>query len=256
MYWEADEIDAAAPRGTTRPAFLRCLAQNAPTEKCAILLVKSGLSDDQYVSEYVANRMADEVGIPTPKPGVVRLSEKFVQESANHPDAERIRVLPGWAVGSQKLTGLAELAMPLQLAGEEREQGQRLFALDIIGQQSDRKTDNPNAGKWKGRLMAFDFQLEFQIGWQDLLTPGEVHRSIVEANRRNPFRRTIDASTDLESVLEPFKRLDENWFDQISQDLPESWRTYAMAIGRHTLEQLRNKDKLIATMLEATDGSY
>lgn len=253
MHWIAEDFDAAADRGTTRPAFLRCLADGAPAQKCVILLVKSGLPPEQYASEFVGNRMARQVGITTPEPGLVQISKNFLDAVAKNAGLKNVILREGWAVGSHKLLGLAELTVPLQLRDEEMLQAQRLFALDVIGHQYDRSVDNPNAGKWQGKLVAFDFQLEFP--WEGEVPAEEIKMNTVKGNRRNPFRAAITQATDFEKVFEPFYSLTPEWFAGVEEELPPEWRAACSAIASHVARELSDIPALTDIMKEAAHES-
>ena len=214
--------------------------------------MKSGLSDEQYASEYVGNKMASAIGVETPRPAVVNITDEFLASIADHPDRQRVILKTGWAAGNQKLFGLAETRITPPFKGTVLRDAQILFALDMIGRQHDRSLDNPNAARSGEGVVAFDFQLAFSMEWEMGVTDRQRRQYAIDGNRRNPFRHSINEKTDFDAIFDQFVVFDQDWFKRVAKELPQGWRPYCTKIWKRVESEIKKRDTLKAMMLEAS----
>lgn len=119
------------------------------------------ITTGKLLNEQFGNLIARELGIHTPAPAVVEIGPEFVATSAPYLPRHQSQLQPGLSVGTEKLDGLMPLPYGEALSKDELAQATLIYACDLLIQNPDRLIKNPNCGKHRDRLVAYDFEMAF-----------------------------------------------------------------------------------------------
>jgi hypothetical protein len=159
--------------GRTSPCLLLCINDSGTDDEVvikwrgALEMKAKGL-----IAELLASLLADDLGLPVPKPFIVDVEPGFMVGEGKPKLAAIAKDSVGTNFGSQKLpSGVATWPKNKPIPVSLRPLAAEVFAFDVLIQNPDRRRDNPNL-LWKAdELFLCDHEQAFSflmgvIGWQ------------------------------------------------------------------------------------------
>ena len=149
--------------GRTRPLLVSCVLagvadpegdQAVAAERQTMVTKAIGLpevTETSLFAEYFGSILATEFGIDAPRAVLVDLSPDLFAAAEAQLARWRVQPRAGRAVGLEQRRGLLPLDRftPIKTDSEVAEAA-RIYAFDLITQNPDRRTDNPNCGSlWR-----------------------------------------------------------------------------------------------------------
>jgi hypothetical protein len=185
-------------------------------------------------SEIFGNLLARELGIATPRPGLVELSSSFIAAIAPVLKSRQLDPQPGLAAGCEYLRGLASVVPGASLTPPELAQAALIYGFDLLVQNIDRRPEKPNCAQHRGGFIAYDFELAFSflrlIGEKD--EPWEVSKHGI--GTKHLFYSSLQsAAVDWQPFLTAISRLTDERLDELGSDLPEPWQPWTIRVREH-----------------------
>ena len=268
--WEAERFEEIKEGGRTRPLVIE--GSFVPPEKVdkitdifsaskRLMLVKSRnaeVTEVHLFSELFGNLIAREFGVFTPRPARVRISAEFVAALKLSAITQHIKIEPEYGIGCEFLSGLAPLANFATSNSSELPDMQAIFGADMLMQNPDRRSQKPNCASFRGRHLAFDFELAFSFllplfgeqppAWAiDQQGFHQNHLFYRELKRRQ-------ADLDWTPFLKHFEVLMRGRAQEILASAPAHWSAYAEKVSVHLSEVYANlprfRDALIRSNLK------
>lgn len=236
--YEAVRYEGTLPEGRTRPLILACRTDGEIGSQPKV--VKAiGCPEVQFpyqlVAELVGNATARRMGIPTPEPCIVDVSEAAARaiNLSVRADGYRHTIQPGPAAGCDLIRPAPSPVTANQnLTAAERTHASKLYVFDLLSQNPDRRKDKENCGLTKDGVIAFDFEMCFGhlflpiIG--GLASPSwEPSRSFPGCRRHLFWETTRDSLPIPEEIVELCRRLSAEWWSTLVESLPEQWHSLA-----------------------------
>lgn len=237
----ATRFEHVITEGRTHPLVLACRSDRASGPEQRFLVKAIGCpevrSSWQLVTETVGNAIARRMGVLTPVPAVVEISDVMARlvnrslEGGGH----SFKIEAGLAAGCEFIPGLANFTVGQRLNPEMRNQAVRIFTFDMLSQNPDRRRDKVNCGLTKSGLIAFDFELCFahkflHVIGGDRIEPWEP--SAAQISRNHLFYEEVKATPlAFETVEMMASDLNVEWWEALSIALPGPWRMDAERIG-------------------------
>jgi len=242
--WEVSRIEGYQESGRTRPLQVSAALTGAEGERLERreLLVKArglpAVTETGLFCEYFGSQLAVEFGLDAPVPVIVNISADLLDASRDSLRSWGLAPRSGEAVGVEFFRGLAPLNRfaPVGSGRGEVADALRIYAFDMLVQNPDRRDDNPNCARYRGRFLAYDFEMAFSFLYPlvgALLDPAEIpafatqhvfYRSLVEASRRGVV--------DLQPVGDALNRVGER-VEELGQFLPARWASFAARVVSH-----------------------
>jgi hypothetical protein len=146
--------------GLSRPAQLRCGA--AGNEIDVITKFKSSVRNREVSlgTEFICSMIARDLGLTTPQPYAVNISKEFAETVSGFP-GDLMRRSLGLNFGSEFLADYSVLQPDTQLPQSLHGQAGEIFAFDILIQNYDRQTSNPNLLFNRKKLVLIDHESAF-----------------------------------------------------------------------------------------------
>lgn len=215
------------------------------TEVAAKLLGACDRGPPALISEAVAALLGRAVGLPIPRPYLIRIEPAF---SAAVPDAT-VRKLTeaslGWNFASEWLPpGFMPLPVGKRCPEECGPVAAEIFAFDAIIQNPDRRPENPNCLLKRGQLMIFDHELAFSgretIGWKPPWEPDSLESMRNAPGRHLFFDQLRGRTHDLDRLGNALKSLGQDRLAAIEGSLPRDWVAAAPDFVRSVFAYLSN----------------
>lgn len=250
-HFTATRFEQVITEGRTHPVVLACRSDE-PADRSRPLLVKAiGCpeihSTWQLVTEVVSNAAARNMGVRTPAPAVVSLSEtvaKQINQSLNEL-GHRFEVQPGFASGCDFITNLVPFTVDQLLTPELRDHATKLFVFDMASQNPDRRRSKVNCGLNKGGLVAFDFELCFAHKFLPVIGGSSASAwlpSNSQQARNHLFYSEVKANPpQIEQVESMVESLTSSWWNDVMDGVPDEWREPAQRIGGDLLSIAQHK---------------
>jgi hypothetical protein len=237
--WEARRLERVLKSGRTKPVVLECVLENPQESAVRLMVVKAmgpaEVTETGLMCELFGGLLARELGIQSPQCALVNISPQMAQ--ALRPRLQPPGFRAGFGVGSEFMRGGLTTVIPeMTLMPEEHVQAARLYAFDLLVQNPDRRTDNPNCAYLGKDIFAFDFEMCFSF----------LHLIFPQANPWEVSQHGIGDSHIFHGALynhfvnwKPFvqelSRLTEERLMQITTRLPLEWQANTAAIRAHLL---------------------
>jgi hypothetical protein len=164
--WEAVRFERVNQNGRTKPLVIECVKINpttATSERRDFLVKAIGLPEVHEQSlfcELTGNWLAQQLGIDTPSPALIRLSDDFTKITNSVLRTQGIVLKEGIAAGCEYIKGgFAGFVSTSPMTLEGVSQATLIYGFDILFQNPDRRSDKPNLGFLGDRLVAFDFEM-------------------------------------------------------------------------------------------------
>lgn len=165
--WNAVRFEGVMPRGRTRPLIIGCERQRGSQTLRDVYVVKAvgnhpEVSPDLLCNELLGHMVARTFGCRTFEFALVDLSPEFIQANNEVFAREGVSPTPGLAFATQR----AEHVMPFGgrqpiLPKEMLQAAARVFAVDMVLQNPDRREDNHNCGTLNNDIVLWDFDQAF-----------------------------------------------------------------------------------------------
>lgn len=253
MYtWQAIRFEGLK-KGRTRPLLLGCERVDGAQVVRSTLVVKAiGLPEVATFTlgqECAGLVIAKAVDVSVPEVGLVDLSPEFVEATAADLKSFGLTVQPGTAVGAAYLQGLAPVNRNPQLREEEIPIAARIYALDLVIQNPDRRTDNPNCGYYRKMLTAYDFEAAFSFRLLIGPKPDPCDVSSFGIHRSHLFFEALRGkSVQWTRICHSLCSLDSSTLAGIYNQAPPNWHAVFDSIGAH-LVALRGRAAALETQI-------
>jgi hypothetical protein len=271
--WEAESLESVMP-GRTHPLALRCVRSFQASEvdpdseediawlpQNRTLIVKAlghpEVTRTSLFCELFGNLLARELGVETPAPALVTLSEELVEQLNPGLSTYNIRLVPGLAAGCEYMkSGLVSPIPLVNMSQEELAAATRLYAsfgddffitFDLVSQNPDRRREKPNCGLLGGRLIAFDFEMAFSFIYALGKKPAAWRVSRLPMARNHLFHSHLNRHAqmvDWGPFVVDVSRLSRARIDELFDEVPVEWREHERAVRKHLTGVLRNHSKL------------
>lgn len=220
--------------GRTKPLILDCCLVDDETITCDMVVKTLGPKEIygpwQLVCELMGNAAARRLGIVTPMPGVIYVSDEvsaLVTKSLAMTGASR-EIVSGPAAGCEFIKNLSPYTTNQSLTPELRLQAARLYVCDLAAENLDRKGSPVNCGLTRDGLMAFDFEGCFSSLFVPTLG-GEL-AAPWQPSKRMPtgshmFHKAVKSDPPpLEWICDLVAQLDRSWQNEVVESLPHEWQ--------------------------------
>lgn len=237
---DAVRLERIKSSGRTRPLIIECVFESEGAGERRLMLVKAFdfPEVDHYglYCELLGNLLAKEMGVFTPNPALVTLSDDFVEATNSVlPNLEiPYRLRPGLALGCRYFPRITPLLSDADPPLEEAGNAARIFAYDLIVQNPDRTQNNPNCGIESGRLLAYDFNLAFSFLLVIGVDSDPWRLSASGIGSKHLFRRFLASrQVDWESVIQPVRTLSLQRVEELCSLVPPEWGNRTEQIYSH-----------------------
>lgn len=247
LTWEAENLENQLQGGRTKPLVVECSRAGHANK---MLVVKAmGLPEvtqQSLFQEAFGNLLARELGVNTPEPALVHLSQEFV-ESVSRFNVFNLRLATGIGVGTEYFkSGFDNLTPNKSLPLEETAQAALIYGFDLIAQNPDRRPDKTNCAMRSGQLMAYDFEMAFSFLLPILGKASEPWEfSQHGLAQRHLFHTMLkQQAVDWTPLIQAMKRLNARRLQQLMAALPEQWTELAERVSAHFLAVRSQSAKL------------
>jgi hypothetical protein len=241
--------------GRTRPVLMGAEDAEGNLFEVVVKLRGPELSAKAQIAELVATPLADLLGIDVPQAAVVNVPSGF--ESIVPPSyASAFRSSAGANFGSVHLgTSFTTWAVGRVPVGVQRDQAAAIFAFDLLVQNPDRRSVNPNLWTRSDRLGVYDHEQAFSF--LHLLIIGGASSPWRLSDQANGFRFIENhifypslrgGRIDLGPFAAKLAALSDEAIDGLLEPVPAAWREGSDLCER-IAEYLREARKESATFL-------
>jgi hypothetical protein len=234
--WEAIRLDHILKSGRTHPVVLDCIHPDKNEQRLMVVkaLGPKEITETGLICEMFGNLVARELGVVTPEPALVNISTQMA-------DALRPRLRepfqPGIAVGSEFIrAGMTSVLPYSNLTPEEMKQAADLYAFDLLTQNPDRMSSNPNCAFIGKDIFAYDFESCFSFIYAILTAeqPWEVSKH--GWARKHIFYSSLHKKeVNWKPFLNATSLLTEVKIDELISLLPGTWHSKTIKIRGHLL---------------------
>jgi len=256
--WEAKRLESIMSSGRTKPLLIECWRSPDPSvfeedeeliegTDSALCVVKGfnlpEVSNFGLFCEVFGNLLARKLGLETPRPCLVHLSEPFVEVVNPILGRSGLSLRSGIASGCEYFSGGYSNVVPQELSFRELEEATNIYAFDLLVQNPDRLPQRPNCAVGSGHLKVFDFETAFSFALLigDLSEPWEVSKHGIGA--RHLFHSALQRNKDelnWRPFIEALETIDEHTIDGMMEGLPRDWLDHAPKVRAHLLEAAKN----------------
>ncbi len=192
--------------------------------------------------EFVGNLLARELGLFTPSPALITISQEFATAVNGVAKQELlpINLQAGVGVGGEYLHPLRPLTPKPILTEEEINQAAAIYAYDLLIQNPDRRSDKHNCVFYEDGLLAFDFELGFSFLLPILGDKKEAWQvSQHGINQTHLFRPTLrNKAIEWRPFIGKLEALCQNNLEMVLSQLPEKWQDWAAIVRQHLLQAI------------------
>jgi hypothetical protein len=224
----AADHHAPVGSGKTHPSII--VAQKSDSSTLDVVAKFSAGCEEKEVSlarEAVAACLALDLGLPIPRPYIVDIPPGWASGIADASQRERAKASCPVAFGSHLVTG----GYSIWHSGNEIDvvmlpSAAAVFVFDLIVQNADRRTENPNCFVRGIEIRIFDHELTFThgmvLGWKPPWIPGGLED--FKAPGRHVFREGLmKLSIDYAQIREAWVSLSDNRIKAYEAEIPSEW---------------------------------
>lgn len=253
--WEALRVDTILEAGRTCPLVVECISP-VTYQRRRFVVKALGLPEvhtSGLFCELFGNWLARKVGVDTPEPVLVSISEDFAEASrsaiSRHAGLAETRLASGFGAGCEYIThGMAPIARDGEVADNQLARAMRVYGFDLMVQNVDRSFSSghkPNCAQIGDRLIAYDFEMSFSFlfaigervpAWAVSRLSGNTTHIFYRQLRRAARERTVDC----EGFVSDVSTLSISEMEQVVQSFPESWLMHSTRVLEHIAEILDN----------------
>lgn len=239
--WDAIRFERVNHSGRTKPLIIECAKVNPFTaryERREFLVKALGLPEvleQSLFCELVGNWLARELGVNTPAPALVKLSQEFVSIVNAVLKTEGLQLQAGTSVGSEYIKGGFTGFSSTILTVEEVPQATLIYGFDLLFQNPDRRLEKPNLGILGNNLIAFDFESAFSFLYPILgmkYEPWEVSQSRIGATHILA-KQLSQRKIDWQPLIQALEQFDAAKLDALAELLPKKWQGYMPTVKMH-----------------------
>lgn len=236
--------------GRTKPLIIECECADDENYRTLQVVKAFNLPEVHEIGLYcelLGNLLARELGVETPRPALINLSEDFVAVTNQVLRRYGLNLRPGLGVGCEYLgEGFTSPVAGILLSPDEKAQAALIYAFDKLVQNPDRRDGNPNCAVKNGKFVAFDFNLAFTflllIGSQGEPWEFSKHRTEYE----HIFLRSLRGrEVGWQPFVDVVGQLTEDRIEELCGLVPIEWGNWNEKICAHLMSVVENKDKLI-----------
>lgn len=134
--WDALFIEESLEAGRTRPLVLSCESRTPGAPERGVFVVKApGLPEVDGIfccRELMGHMIARAVGLRTPEPAIIEISDDFVNVTRRELAALGLSISSGPAFGCRRLVSLANVTRSTTNAPERLSEAARIYAVDMM----------------------------------------------------------------------------------------------------------------------------
>lgn len=217
------------------------------------------LAERSLACEYFGNVVAREMGVQAPTPHILMLDSETVRAmNADYRVKASGAIVPeGIAVGSEWFSPAVTPGIGGRLIGVQAEEAARIYAYDLMLQQPDRTTKNPNILEIRSHFVAIDFETSCSFLFAILADPAPWRVSAFPYSRSHFFRARLTPSTvDWRALVMPMIHIDLKVLDQVVDEaLPSAWHDDCHRVLEH-IEKLKQREMdLIWEIITSVTGA-
>jgi hypothetical protein len=188
--------------------------------------------------ELLGNILARELGIETPDPAVISISQHFAAAANPVLAQSGLKIAVGMAAGCEYIRGgLTSIPMEALLNAEEIEEATRLYAFDLSVQNPDRRREKPNCAFLGSRVIAFDFEAAFSFLFPILGPKTEAwevsKHGIAPLHLFQARLKAKKATVQWAAATNKLGLIDDIRFKEVSSWVPEFWTQEAQNVLAH-----------------------
>jgi hypothetical protein len=242
MLWHAERFVERLPNGRTRPIITDCAAYSDDgelVERRTMVLKTIGLPEITsrgLFAEYFGSLLAIQFGIDAASPELVTVGEDLVGVSTEALARWGVAPVPGVAVGLEYRAPMLPLNSLKPVVGRpDLNDAALIYAFDLLTQNPDRRSDNPNCAMRNRRLVAYDFEMAFSFLLPIIGAPDPWRVSALTFRRQHVFWNALRedmAWPDWELAITATNSLNER-AEQLATFLPEEWTEHGHSVRAH-----------------------
>jgi hypothetical protein len=199
------------------------------------------------VFELVGSLMADRLGIATPSPFLVSLSREFIDAVAAHEpaDAQRLGKSVGCNFGSKMMKDAVIWPEDAPIPKTMLTDAVKIFMLDGLTQNADRRRGNPNLMTEGDKLVVFDHECAFSFLDSFLPSSEPWTMGAGDYMERHALCKGLKGTVlDWAACRESLQGYTDAFFDSVRQSIPDEWHglQYIEAIQRHVKIVVQHSD--------------
>lgn len=248
---KAEEFHGFQTSGNSRPARATCRRADG-TRVDVFIKFRGGVRNGSFglCAELLCSEFAKSVGLATPASYLVEISPSFIAASPREAQDLLTRSV-GINFASQSLTeGYSVVPPEPRVPIALRQRAAEVFAFDVLIQNYDRKSDNPNLLWNRKNLYLIDHESALHPTYVDPASPTLPSLNLdsfydhVFYSSLSPSDCSLGRlSTAIGSIAADTL---EGWFDAV----PESWRDAALSRVRHRFERLIEHREQVCTLIQ------
>ncbi len=254
--YDALGLIAIKSNGRTNPLIIECeyVEENIPSRK-SLLVKVIGLPEiipSALYCEVLGNLIARELGIETPEPFIVDLSDEFVKSTSKILLESSIKIVSGLAAGCEYFSqGFVSVKSDMYLKKEQFEQAVMIYGLDLVIQNSDRLETNPNCAFKGERIIAFDFEKSLSFIYPIFgakTEPWEFSKLNLTGNRKHIFANSLKSKAnqiDWQPFVQKVKRITNKKLEELCSFVPIEFGDHTNEVCRHFTSIVSNEDQLV-----------
>lgn len=239
--WEAEALEQVKENGRTKPLVLSCKPASGGVHERRPFVVKAmgspEMTPQSLRNEFLGMLLARELGLAVTGPTLIAVPGDVAVAINANLRRYGFQIMSGAAVGSAHLTGLVPVGPRMDLPEGALDEAAAVYAFDLLTQNPDRRSNNPNCALHDGHVFPFDFEMCFSFtlvlgGGGDPVDVGK-HR-ICRDHVFRPILHKLSKFIDLDPFFEGLTRLKKpERLDALVAAIPEEWRGGTDAIRGH-----------------------
>lgn len=215
-----------------------------------------GISDAAPSREWMAARLAEDLGLPCPPPVLVRLTEEFMASLADDDLAAALLAGPNVVYGAMNLgPGWRRWTEANRLPRAQHQLQGQTYLFDSILQNWDRRIANPNILKKGDEFRILDHEECFGSATAPQEDRAFIHlpwvvgglTNYIAGNYQHPFWRALKSSNhvDFNIAAQTWKDLPEDTFSMYADEAPAEWGTACDDIAIYLSRAVQHIDEVV-----------
>ncbi|MDD7973920.1 HipA family kinase [Roseinatronobacter alkalisoli] len=218
-----------------------------------------GISDTAPSREWMAARLAEDLGLPCPPPILVRLTDDFTESLSDENLAESLRAGPSVVYGAIHLgSGWRRWSEANKMPRHQHQIQGQTYLFDTIIQNWDRRIANPNILKKGDEFRILDHEECFGSATAPDDEKPFIHvpwsvgglTNFIAGDYQHPFWRTLKPSNhvDFNVAAQTWKRLPADTFSMYANDAPPEWGAACDDIASYLTLAVQHIDEVVVAI--------
>lgn len=229
----ATQLLSTAQNGANRPLFIRGIEDYTFAENDYVLKYRGAerMNEKASARELIAAFIAMTLGIHTPTPVKILVTDDFLKTVSRHSDFKQIQKSIGFNFGSLKMTPNNTIVQNQSFNLEQLHQALQIFVYDLWIQNGDRRFEKPNMFVNQGNIYIIDHELGFgfldMFSWLRNPTPYKLSELDAAAAKNHFFHATLKQNNTLlklEPIFQKYALLDDFFWHQVRTFVPTEWQ--------------------------------